>query len=189
MSPALSRAVQTIALWLCIAAAAIAIVVRWDDVSAALAVEQDVSTPLQNSPAFPRSEPMDSNLVEPPGAEVAIEAGRGGHYQAQAWIDGAGVNVMVDTGASSVALAWEDAERIGMALHPGDFTLAMNTANGVAYAAPVQIPSVRIGGITVYDVPGVVMPRGRLRTSLLGMSFLSRLKRFEVSRGRLVLEQ
>ena len=53
--------------------------------------------------------------------------------------------------------------------------------------APVRIPVVRIGTISVRDVEAVVVPRGRLATSLLGMSFLRRLGDVSMTRGRLTL--
>jgi aspartyl protease family protein len=65
----------------------------------------------------------------------------------------------------------------------------VSTANGKINAAPATLDRVEAGGITIYDVPALVLPDEVLSTSLLGMSFLSRLKRYEVANERLVLEQ
>ena len=53
----------------------------------------------------------------------------------------------------------------------------------------VRLPSLEVNGIRVYDVAAVVIPDESLSTNLLGMSFLSRLRRFEMANGRLVMEQ
>ena len=45
------------------------------------------------------------------------------------------------------------------------------------------------GGITVFDVAAMVLPDEALAKNLLGVSFLSRLKRYEYANGRIVLEQ
>jgi aspartyl protease family protein len=123
------------------------------------------------------------------GSIVEIEAERNGHFNAEADINGRTVEVMIDTGATMVALSYEDAERAGLMLNDKDFTRAVSTANGMARVAPVTLDRVSIGNITVRDVPAAVAERGRLRTSLLGMSFLSRLSRFDMRSGRLVLEE
>jgi aspartyl protease family protein len=122
------------------------------------------------------------------GAVVEIKAARNGHFNAEAEINGRPVEVMIDTGASMVALSYEDAERAGLYLNKSDFSRAVSTANGVARVAPVTLDRVSIGDITVRDVPAAVAEPGRLRTSLLGMSFLNRLSRFDMRSGTLVLQ-
>lgn len=120
---------------------------------------------------------------------IEIKAGRNGHFRTEAEINGRRVAVMVDTGATIVALSYEDAERAGIYLNASDFTGAVSTANGIARVAPVTLARVSIGDITVRNVPAAVAERGRLKTSLLGMSFLSRLSRFDMRSGVLVLEE
>jgi aspartyl protease family protein len=123
------------------------------------------------------------------GSIVEIEAERNGHFNAEADINGRPIEVMIDTGATMVALSYEDAERAGILLNDNDFTRTVSTANGVARVAPVQLDRVSVGNITVRDVPAAVAERGRLKTSLLGMSFLSRLSRFDMRSGRLVMQE
>jgi aspartyl protease family protein len=122
------------------------------------------------------------------GSVVEIEAGRNGHYNTEVEINGRPVAVMIDTGATMVALSYEDAERAGLYINDSDFTAKVSTANGIARFAPVTLDRVSIGDITVRDVPAAVAERGRLGTSLLGMSFLSRLSRFDMRSGVLVLQ-
>jgi len=95
---------------------------------------------------------------------------------------------MVDTGASTIALTGSDAKRLG--IHPAarDYTIKMQTANGVGKAARVQLDRVEINGITVRDVAAVMVADEALSTNLLGMTFLSRIK-WTHDRGKLVLEQ
>lgn len=118
---------------------------------------------------------------------LVLNADLRGHYVAHAQIEGLRVRVLVDTGASFVALSYEDAQKAGIKVEARDFTLRMSTANGLAAAAPVRLREVRLGDIVVRDVQAIVCPKGALGTSLLGMSFLKRLGKFEVSQGRLTL--
>ena len=118
-----------------------------------------------------------------------IMAGRSGHYQAKVEIDGRQLDMLVDTGATIVALSNEDAGRIGVHPSQSDYTVPMSTANGVAKAARVRLREVRVGQVSAHDVEAVVMPAGLLRESLLGMSFLKQISGFEVASGRLVLRQ
>jgi aspartyl protease family protein len=123
------------------------------------------------------------------GSIVEIEAERNGHFNTEADVNGRAIDVMIDTGATMVALSYEDAERAGILLNDSDFTQSVSTANGIARVAPVTIDRISIGDITVRNVPAAVTERGRLKTSLLGMSFLGRLSRFDMRSGRLVMQE
>ena len=72
---------------------------------------------------------------------------------------------------------------------PADYTARVSTANGTIKAAPATLGRIQIGDITVFDVPALVLPDEALGQNLLGVSFLSRLKRYEYTNGRMVLEQ
>ncbi len=119
---------------------------------------------------------------------VSLKASRYGHFFTEADVNGRSIDVMVDSGASMVALTYEDAERAGIFLNDSNFTHRVNTANGVARVAPVTLHSVSIGSIEVRDVRAAVSEPGRLKTTLLGMSFLSRLDRVDMRSGELILE-
>lgn len=120
---------------------------------------------------------------------VSIAAGAYGHFLTQAQIDGRSIDVMVDTGASLVALTYEDAKSVGLFIKPSDFTSVAQTANGSTRVAPVTISRISIGDITVRNVPAVVSARGASERTLLGMSFLKRLTRVEMRAGMLVLQE
>lgn len=109
-------------------------------------------------------------------AQVARSAD--GHYWAQADIEGRAVRVLVDTGASVVALTRQDALRLGLRLTAADFTQTVETASGPVKAAPVELDHVAVAGARVEKVRALVVEEG-LPHSLLGMSYLGRLSAFE----------
>ena len=121
-------------------------------------------------------------------SEVAIPADARGHFYVQATVNGTSVRMMVDTGATGVVLSREDARRVGINPQPSEFTARTSTANGIVPVAPIVLNEVAVGEISVRDVPALVHPDSRFQGSLLGMSFLSRLSQFEVSKGRLILK-
>jgi len=123
------------------------------------------------------------------GSSVTILRDARGHFVVDARVDGRRLGFMLDTGASVVALRARDAAALG--IHPvaRDFTIEVKTANGSTRAAPVQLGMVEISGLTVRNVAALVSPDEALSENLLGLSFLSRLRRFEYSNGKMVLEQ
>src|SRR5262249_45543168 len=120
---------------------------------------------------------------------VRLPAGKYGHFLTEAEINGRDIDVMVDTGASVVALSYNDAERAGIFVNPSDFTHTAQTAKGIARVAPVTISRLRLGDVIVRNVQAVVSERGASERTLLGMSFLGRLSRVEMRGGTLVLEE
>lgn len=122
------------------------------------------------------------------GRSVSIGRDHRGHFQANGRIDGRSVSFMVDTGASVIALTERDAGRLGIRPVRNDYTAQVRTANGMVKAAPVTLNSVDIGGLVVRDVQALVVPGDALGENLLGLSYLTRLKRFEYANNKLVLE-
>jgi aspartyl protease family protein len=120
---------------------------------------------------------------------VALDANAEGHFVAGATINGGRVTVMVDTGATVVALSDATARRLGIFPAQSAYTQHMTTANGAVMAARVTLYEIRLGNVTLRDVAAVVVPGKALPVDLLGMSFLSRLSRFEIAGGQLVLSQ
>lgn len=123
------------------------------------------------------------------GRNLTLEADRHGHFQVEARIEGRSLDFMVDTGASLVTLRGSDAARVGIRPMRSDYTATVTTANGKIKAAPAKLDRIELGGIAVYDVPALVLPDEVLSQNLLGVSFLSRLKRYEYANGRLLLEE
>ncbi len=107
--------------------------------------------------------------------EVVLHKVMNGHFEANVAVNGVSVQMLVDTGASRVALSYEDAEKLGLAPETLSYTQSILTANGEARAAPVTLAEVSIGPIVRKDVKAMVTQQGMLDQSLLGMSFLSTL--------------
>lgn len=120
------------------------------------------------------------------GRRVTLTADARGHFETDAQINGKAVPVLIDTGATSVALRHEDVGRLGLRPPmPSDYTVPIATANGTAHAARVVLDEVRIGGVRVKRVEALVMPEKMLATNLLGMSFIRRLSNVEIADGKL----
>jgi aspartyl protease family protein len=123
------------------------------------------------------------------GRSLSIPRDARGHFQTEGRIDGQRIAFMVDTGASVIALNESSAARFGLRPARGDYKATVTTANGVIMAAPTHLAMVDIGGLVVRDVDAMVLPDEALSENLLGLSFLSKLKRFEYANGKMVLEQ
>jgi aspartyl protease family protein len=123
------------------------------------------------------------------GTRVSLPPDFRGHFQAIGRIDGQHINFMVDTGASVVALNEKSAAKFGLRPMRADYNATVATANGTIKAARARIPMMDVGGLVVRNVEAMVLPDEALSENLLGLSFLSKLKRFEYADGRLVLEQ
>lgn len=138
----------------------------------------------------PLSPLVDAALSRPDAGAphlLTLAADPRGHFSTYAVIDGVSVKVLVDTGATSVALPRSVAQRAGLRFTDRDFRRPASTANGVVMTAPVRISELRLDSIVVRNVEAVVFPDAALGATLLGMSFLGRLDKVEMARGRLTL--
>lgn len=113
------------------------------------------------------------------GQAVRIKRGWTGHFVANARIKDTGVEMIVDTGASTVVLRHEDAKKLGINMRSLRYTVPVQTANGSSYAARVELDSITIGKVGLRGVEALIAKPGNLHQSLLGMSFLSRLRSYE----------
>lgn len=118
---------------------------------------------------------------------VVLYRSQNGHYQADTLVGGAPITMMVDTGASTVALSYEDAERVGLNPQALDFNAIVMTANGPARTAYVTLPQISVGGIERTNVRAGIAERGKLGQSLLGMNFLGTLSSVNFSGEELKL--
>jgi aspartyl protease family protein len=121
------------------------------------------------------------------GGTVEVARGNRGEFQIIVEINGARIPTVYDTGASAVVLTQEAAKAAGLPLDFLNYSVQVETANGRARAAPVTLDRIKVGGIEERQVPALIAQPGQLRVSLLGMSFLNRLKSSEVHGDRLVL--
>jgi aspartyl protease family protein len=142
-------------------------------------------------PAFfperaPGSGPASSAAERVPASDMLVFPANGqGHVIVEAVINGAPMRLLVDTGASLVSLTAADAQAAGISRVELVFDHLVNTANGMVRVARVTLREVRIGQLSVYDVPAAVLEN--LNVSLLGMSFLSRLQSYEMRDGKLTI--
>lgn len=135
-----------------------------------------------------RSRPAAAS--RPSSAEAAtltVAANYSGHYIVHPMVDNYRIQMMVDTGATLVALTSRDARALGIQLDRSDYQARLSTANGIVRAARVNLREIRLGGILVRNVEAAVLPEGALGMSLLGTSFLGKLRGYEVQTGRMVL--
>ncbi len=151
-------------------------------------VEVPVEQPSRSGERRPSGQRGRNTETELFKQSVQLQRGYGGHFHADASINGRTIPVLVDTGATLVALSYEDAQAAGISVAAGDFRYVSQTANGQAKFARVTLDQVRIGNVSVRNVAAAVSQPGRLGTTLLGMSFLGQL-RMEMKDGVLVLEQ
>jgi aspartyl protease family protein len=121
------------------------------------------------------------------GRTVAVARTIDGDFAITARVNGAPIDMVLDTGATSVVLTRNDAKAAGLPIEVLDYTVNIDTANGRTRAAPVTLDRIAIGSLVEHSVDALVAQPGQLKTSLLGMSFLNRLQSWQVSGDRLML--
>lgn len=117
---------------------------------------------------------------------TAIPKASDGHFWANAVVNSKAVRLLVDTGATVVVLTPADAQRLGFDIRTLPFDHKVSTANGETTAALVSLAKVGVGQSEVRNVDALIVKEG-LETSLLGMSYLGRLSRFEATPSSLIL--
>jgi aspartyl protease family protein len=110
-----------------------------------------------------------------------------GHFVVRSAVNGQSMTLLVDTGASTVVLKPSDAARAGIDIDKLKYSVAVHTANGTTYAAPVRLRSIAIGPVILNDVEALIAKPGTINENLLGMSFLTRLRSYEFSKDFLTL--
>jgi aspartyl protease family protein len=118
---------------------------------------------------------------------VQIVRGQGGEFSLLAKINGVKAPMVIDTGATSVVLTYETAKAAGLPLEVLEYDVDVETAGGHTRAARLTLDRLAVGKLVERSVPALVVPRGQMKTNLLGMSFLDRLESWEVRPDRLML--
>ena len=132
------------------------------------------------------AETVPATVLRPAiGNVLTYHADQRGHVVLEGAVNGATVRFLVDTGATMVVLTMKDAAAAGLTHSDLVFSMRTSTANGTARAAPVKLREVRVGQLSINDVPGVIQEN--LPYSLLGMSFLKRVDSWEMRDGVLTL--
>ena len=163
----LGQTLQMAAVWILIFIGAIAAVGVWND------IQDDL---------FAHQARFDDH------GTVTIPSRPDGHYNLVLDVNGVPIEFVVDTGATQIVLSQNDASKLG--LDPDSLTYFGRalTANGAVRTAPVRLDTVAIGPHKDQNLPAVVNA-GELDQSLLGMDYLKRWSRIEISDGRLKLSR
>ncbi|WP_182086084.1 TIGR02281 family clan AA aspartic protease [Aureimonas sp. ME7] len=132
---------------------------------------------------------VEASMPPSSGRMLRLQAGPDGHFRAQARIEGVAEDVLIDTGATYVALGAMTARRLGLRVGPGDFVHQARTAQGTVPAALARARRISLGSIELRDVEVMVIDGKGPEVTLLGMSFLNRLARFSVENERMTLAQ
>ena len=119
--------------------------------------------------------------------EVRLRRRLDGHFTANVELNGKTISMIVDTGASTIVLRPEDAKRAGVDISNLTYRVPVLTANGRTVAARVYLDKVAIGPLDRQKVEALVAQPGAMTQSLLGMSFLSRLRSYEFTGDSLTL--
>lgn len=118
------------------------------------------------------------------GNTVVLQRDPSGHYRAEAFINGIKVNVLVDTGATGVAISQRLADSLGI---QSNAAISTTTANGETVSYMTRLASVKLGGIEARNVAATIAP-GLEDEALLGMSFLSRMD-IRLYKGTMTIKQ
>jgi aspartyl protease family protein len=134
----------------------------------------------------PREQIALANTAQWNAGEVLLPREADGHFYADVTVDSVTSRMLVDTGASVIALTGEDAEAMGVAWSPDEVKPVAQGANGLVYGVNVTLDRVQIGDVEARQVRATVVPEG-LGISLLGQSFLGQIGRVEIGDQGMVL--
>ena len=181
-SPGLNQMVREISLW------GIMIVIF----GSGLAFHQDIFHGLSGivqlaEDQYKKNLGADTDELPKFENSVAVRSNPLGHFEVSGLINGQPTQFLADTGATFVALTYETAEQIGLRPNSLKFSGRTKTANGIAKVAPIIIDEIEVGGISIRNVNALVSEQGKLSVNLLGMSFMGKLDRVEMSKGNLIL--
>ena len=107
-------------------------------------------------------------------SSVTLVADARGQFMTTGSINGAVIQMLVDTGATFVALGVADARRMGINYLQGERAMS-RTANGMARVYKVKLESVKVGDISMTNVDATIH-ESEMPFALLGMSFLNRVE-------------
>ena len=161
----LGKSMQQALAWGLIFIGVIAAIGLWDDIRSTVRPQQNIT--------------LGANRIELPRQAD-------GHYYITLEINNAPIKFVVDTGASGVVLTHSDARAAGLDPASLAYVGRANTANGMVRTAPVRLDRVTIGDITDINLRAWVN-EGEMDQSLLGMSYLQRFAKIEITSGSLIL--
>ncbi len=148
-------------------------------------------TPSAESKAAARNRPIEKAQEQQPSAgngfaDVTLNRAADGHFYADAMVNGTAIHFLVDTGATTIALTREDAQRAGLQFSNDEFTASAQTANGPAALKPVTLNRVALGPLEANQVDAAIVDKG-LNISLLGQNWLRQVGTVTIQGDRMVL--
>lgn len=161
----LGRMLQHAVIWVLIFLGAVAVVGLWPDIRHTLMPRQHVISET---------------------GEVVVPRRSDGHFYLTLDISGELVDFVVDTGATAIVLARDDARRVGIDIDTLDYTGRARTANGVVRTARVELARIGIDRLVDRRVPALIN-ESDMDVSLLGMSYLERFATITISGNELIL--
>jgi len=129
---------------------------------------------------------MNDQMLQLGEGQISVPRQSDGHYYLTLRLNSEPIRFVVDTGATDMVLTRADATRAGLNPDELSFLGTAYTANGTVRTAPVRIDTVRLGDITDTNVRASVND-GEMSGSLLGMGYLEKWGRIEISGGELRL--
>jgi aspartyl protease family protein len=118
--------------------------------------------------------------------EMVLDRESDGHFYATVRVDGGDYRMLVDTGASMVALTGEDAQNMGLSWDPNGLAPVARGVGGTVMGVPVKLDDIAVGDFEAHDVEAVIIPDG-LGVSLLGQSFLRHVPKVDIAGNSLTL--
>lgn len=146
---------------------------------------------MQKLQQMQHSRPNAENYLKSINADqdkpVTIRSGGGGHFFVPVSINGHEIEMLADTGATSIFICYKDAQAMGINMGNLTFNVGYSTANGRVMAARTTVKELQVGNVVMNDVPITISQNRNDDMSLLGMEFFKRLSRYEVRDGTLML--
>lgn len=146
-------------------------------------LEQQTAAP--KVPALPLADSVHTDTSDW-SEGVVLQREADGHFYADVQIDGGNVRMLVDTGASVVALTAADAAAMGLEWSEDDVAQVAQGASGPVYGVNAQIDRMSVGGNEATDVRAIIITQGAAM-SLLGQSYLSTLGSVRIAGDSMVL--
>lgn len=140
----------------------------------------------KDAASSPRSEaPASAQTVNELDQSIELTRDDNGYFYADVEINGAPVHMLVDTGATIIALSRDDARMAGIATSIGMNEVVGQGADGAVKGEQITLGRVSLGRRTVEDLPAIVLNSGG--QSLLGQSFLSKFSSVKIEGNKMVL--
>ena len=158
----------------------------WLAIAVVLIIGLSYRTELESVALRVRSELIPGYAATTEPGVLVLNESDDGHFYAISEANGVRVRFLIDTGATDTVLSPADAERLGIDVKALDYSRVYGTANGLGRGAPYTLSTLEVGPIAFANMP-ISINEAEMGSSLLGMSFLKRLRSYEVQDRRLYL--